>query len=107
MTASLAGAPLANGTQYHVLVDGDQGIVHLRPDENIVTAFRDKTAMAAQAQQRYASIRDKPAKTLDGKRVRLLMNAGLVMIREWGVLLHELRRVHWFHVKHLSREDSL
>lgn len=33
-----------------VMVDGDQGIVHLRPDENVVTAFRDKMAMQAQAQ---------------------------------------------------------
>ncbi|SEK48581.1 phosphotransferase system, enzyme I, PtsP [Roseovarius azorensis] len=61
-----------------VLVDGDQGIVHLRPDDSVVSAFRDKMAMQAEAQQRYASIRDKPAETLCGTRIKLKMNAGLM-----------------------------
>ncbi len=62
----------------HVMVDGDQGIVHLRPDDNVVSAFRDKIAMQAQAQERYASIRDKQAVTRDGQFVALHMNAGLM-----------------------------
>jgi phosphotransferase system enzyme I (PtsP) len=62
----------------HIMVDGDQGIVHLRPDDTVVTAFRDKIAMAAQAQERYASIRDKEAKSRDGAVVHLTMNAGLM-----------------------------
>ena len=62
----------------HIMVDGEQGIVHLRPDESVVSAFRDKIAMLAAAQERYASIRDKPAETKDGQVVRLMMNAGLM-----------------------------
>ncbi|MCK0149401.1 phosphoenolpyruvate--protein phosphotransferase [Marivita sp. S6314] len=62
----------------HVMVDGDQGIVHLRPDDTVVAAFRDKMAMQAKAQERYASIRDKPATTLCGKTIRMDMNAGLM-----------------------------
>ena len=62
----------------HVMVDGDQGVVHLRPDDTIVSTFRDKIAMQAQAQERYASIRGKPAITTCGKRVELHMNAGLL-----------------------------
>ena len=62
----------------HVMVDGDQAAVHLRPDDTVVTAFRDKIAMQAKAQERYASIRDKPATTLCGATVQLLMNAGLM-----------------------------
>ncbi|MEP2532482.1 phosphoenolpyruvate--protein phosphotransferase [Shimia sp.] len=62
----------------HILVDGDQGQVHLRPDDNVVSAFRDKIAMAADAQERYASIRDKPAKSRDGITIALHMNAGLM-----------------------------
>lgn len=62
----------------HIMVDGDQGIVHLRPDDTVVTAFRDKIAMAAKAQERYASIRDKEAKSRDGAVVHLTMNAGLM-----------------------------
>ena len=62
----------------HIMVDGDQGVVHLRPDDTVVTAFRDKIAMQAKAQERYASIRDKPATSLCGKTIRLDMNAGLM-----------------------------
>ena len=62
----------------HVMVDGEQGIVHLRPDDTVVGAFRDKIAMHAQAQQRYGSIRDKPAETLSGEIIKLTMNAGLM-----------------------------
>lgn len=62
----------------HIMVDGEQGIVHLRPDETVVSAFRDKIAMQAQALERYASIRDKPATTLCGKTIGLHMNAGLM-----------------------------
>ncbi|ANP35749.1 peptidase [Phaeobacter gallaeciensis] len=62
----------------HIMVDGDQGVVHLRPDETVVSAFRDKIAMQADAQERYASIREKPAITQDEQHVTLLMNAGLM-----------------------------
>ncbi|MEO0938645.1 MAG: phosphoenolpyruvate--protein phosphotransferase [Pseudomonadota bacterium] len=62
----------------HVMIDGEQGIVHLRPDDNVVSAFRDKIAMEAAAQERYASIRDKPAETRCGSVVSLHMNAGLM-----------------------------
>lgn len=61
-----------------VLVDGDHGAVHLRPDESVVSAFKDKIAMLAEAQQKYAAIRDEPAETLDGIRIGLQMNAGLM-----------------------------
>ncbi len=61
-----------------ILIDGDQGMAHLRPDESVAAAFRDKMAMRAKAQKRYASIRDKPAKTLCGTRIALHMNAGLM-----------------------------
>ncbi|MFK7753119.1 MAG: phosphoenolpyruvate--protein phosphotransferase [Sedimentitalea sp.] len=62
----------------HIMVDGDQGLVHLRPDDTVVSAFRDKVAMRAQAQERYTSIRDKPAETLCGKTISMHMNAGLM-----------------------------
>jgi phosphotransferase system enzyme I (PtsP) len=62
----------------HIMVDGEQGIVHLRPDETVVSAFREKIAMLAAAQKRYASIRNKPALTLCGETISLYMNAGLM-----------------------------
>jgi phosphotransferase system enzyme I (PtsP) len=62
----------------HILVDGDAGTVHLRPDDSVASAFRDKMAMQAKAQERYTSIRDLPAASKDGETVSLLMNAGLL-----------------------------
>lgn len=61
-----------------ILVDGDQGLIHLRPDETVKSAFREKIAMQARAQERYASIRDLPATTKCGTTLRLEMNAGLI-----------------------------
>lgn len=61
-----------------ILVDGDQGIVHLRPEDTVSRAFRDKIAMQAKAQERFASLRDLPATTRDGVRIDLYMNAGLM-----------------------------
>lgn len=61
-----------------ILVDGDTGLVHLRPEDSVAAAFRDKIAMQAEAVKSYASLRDKPAETLCGTRVALHMNAGLM-----------------------------
>ncbi|MDB5664846.1 phosphoenolpyruvate--protein phosphotransferase [Cypionkella sp.] len=61
-----------------ILVDGDQGIVHLRPEDTVARSFRDKIAMQAKAMERYASLRDLPATTKDGVTIGLHMNAGLM-----------------------------
>jgi phosphotransferase system, enzyme I, PtsP len=61
-----------------ILVDGDQGIVHLRPEETVARAFRDKIAMQAEAQKRYASLRGLPATAKCGTTIALHMNAGLM-----------------------------
>ena len=61
-----------------ILVDGEQGIAHLRPDENVQAAFKDKIAMQTRAQERYTSIRDLPAQSKCGTVTALQMNAGLM-----------------------------
>ena len=61
-----------------ILVDGEQGIAHLRPDDQVQSAFNDKVAMQAEAQARYASLRDVPAVAQCGEIVSLHMNAGLM-----------------------------
>lgn len=76
INASRIVAEALNGDQ--ILVDGDQGIVHLRPEETVARAFRDKIAMQAEAQKRYASLRNLPATTLCGTTIALHMNAGLM-----------------------------
>ncbi len=69
-TSALNGDP--------ILVDGESGLVHLRPEESVAAAFRDKMAMQHAAQKKYAALRDKPARSRDGIRIRLTMNAGLM-----------------------------
>ena len=64
-----------------ILVDGDQGLVHLRPEETVARSFRDKTAMQAAAQQRYSSLRDLPGTTRDGVTIALHMNCLLYTSR--------------------------
>ncbi|MBA3325814.1 MAG: phosphoenolpyruvate--protein phosphotransferase [Rhodobacteraceae bacterium] len=61
-----------------ILVDGDQGVVHLRPEETVAKAFREKIEMLADAQQAYAALRDRPATSRDGVTLQLYMNAGLI-----------------------------
>ena len=61
-----------------ILVDGEQGVVHLRPDDSVKAAFNDKLAMQTRAQERYASLRELPATGLCGTRIALHMNAGLM-----------------------------
>ncbi len=61
-----------------ILVDGDQGVVHLRPKENVAKAFRERMELLLQAQTAYAALRDKPATTRDGVTLHLHMNAGLM-----------------------------
>jgi phosphotransferase system enzyme I (PtsP) len=76
VNATGIGAEALNGD--HVMVDGDQGVVHLRPDDTVVSAFRDKIAMQAKAQERYSGIRSLPAEAKCGTVVSLQMNAGLI-----------------------------
>ena len=61
-----------------VLVDGEHGVVHLRPEASVIDSFKDKLAMEAAQQERYVSLRDKPAESTDGALVKLSMNAGLM-----------------------------
>ena len=61
-----------------ILLDGDAGVAHLRPEESVRLAFHEKVAMREEAQEEYAALRDLPAESKDGTRVRLEMNAGLM-----------------------------
>jgi phosphotransferase system enzyme I (PtsP) len=62
-----------------VIVDGDEGIVHLRPAADVETAYAEKVKFRARRQAAYAELRGKPSETLDGVKIDLLINAGLAM----------------------------
>ena len=62
-----------------IIVDGLAGEVHLRPNADVESAYAEKVRFRARRQEQYRLLRDKPATTRDGQRVRLLMNAGLLV----------------------------
>lgn len=77
MVASLDGIADNARAGDLIAVDGEIGEAHLRPATEIVKAFEDKRALRAQAQARFAAVRDLPAVTRDGVPIKLMMNAGL------------------------------
>jgi phosphotransferase system enzyme I (PtsP) len=60
-----------------IVVDGEAGELHLRPQAEIVAAFEAKRTLREQTQARFAAVRDLPAITKDGVPINLMMNAGL------------------------------
>ena len=61
-----------------VIVDGERGEIHLRPSPEVVSAYSDKVRLRAKRQNRYQALKDRPAVTVDGIRIELNINAGLV-----------------------------
>jgi phosphotransferase system enzyme I (PtsP) len=61
-----------------IIVDGSAGIVHLRPPLDVEASYADKVRLSAKRRAHYAELRDRPAITLDGTKVTLLHNSGLV-----------------------------
>lgn len=62
-----------------IIVDGVAGEVHIRPSADVEAAYAEKVRFQARRQEQYRLLRDKPTVTLDGQRVALQMNAGLVV----------------------------
>jgi phosphotransferase system enzyme I (PtsP) len=60
------------------IVDAEGGEVHVRPTPEVVAAYADKVRFRARRQAQYAALRNVPAVTLDGARVSLNINAGLL-----------------------------
>lgn len=61
------------------IVDAETGEVHLRPSPEVIQAYSDRVRFRARRQQRYQSLRDRPAVTTDGVHIELNINAGLLV----------------------------
>jgi phosphotransferase system enzyme I (PtsP) len=75
----LKGAVSMSDNGDAVIVDGDEGIIHLRPQSDLEKAYAEKVRFRARKQQLYRDLRDKPNRSRDGVPVDLLMNAGLLV----------------------------
>jgi phosphotransferase system, enzyme I, PtsP len=60
-----------------VIVDAGSGHVYLRPDPMVSAALKGRFAAQSAEQEAFAAAKDKPAISLDGQDVTLLLNAGL------------------------------
>ncbi|TGQ45920.1 phosphoenolpyruvate--protein phosphotransferase [Mesorhizobium sp. M00.F.Ca.ET.216.01.1.1] len=62
-----------------IIVDGEEGTIHLRPQLDLEAAYAEKVRFRARRQEVYRELRKKPSVTKDGVQVDLLMNAGLAV----------------------------
>ena len=62
-----------------VLVDGDNGLVFIRPGEDLVLGFQESMEAQRRRKAAYAPLRDLPTVTQDGERVDVNINAGLLV----------------------------
>ena len=62
-----------------IIVDAERGEVHLRPGDDVVRAYDQRIALRSARAQEFARLRDVPAETKDGRKIELLLNAGLAL----------------------------
>jgi len=62
-----------------IIVDGVAGEVHIRPTVEVEAAYAEKVRFRARRQEQYRLLRDRATETLDGQRIALMMNAGLLV----------------------------
>jgi phosphotransferase system enzyme I (PtsP) len=60
------------------IVDAEGGELHVRPTQEVVSAYADKVRFRARRQAQYAALRTVPSVTLDGERIAIHINAGLL-----------------------------
>ena len=62
-----------------IIVDGDDGEVHVRPLDAVVRAYEEKLRLRARRQEQFRALRSVDPVSSDGVRVNLMMNAGLLV----------------------------
>lgn len=60
-----------------IVLDSDERIVHVRPTDATLSAFKSKLNQRKKRQASFAALRDEPAVTKDGVPICLMVNAGL------------------------------
>jgi phosphotransferase system enzyme I (PtsP) len=62
-----------------IIIDGDEGHVHLRPLPEHQRSYEEKVRFRARRQEQFRALRSVEPLTKDGQRISLLMNAGLLV----------------------------
>lgn len=62
-----------------VLLDGENGKAHIRPDRELRSDFELRIGIRRALSKAFEAQRDLPARTKDGKKINLLLNAGLLV----------------------------
>jgi phosphotransferase system, enzyme I, PtsP len=62
-----------------IIIDGEDGKVHLRPQVDVELAYAEKVRFRAKRQEMYRELIGIPSISKDGVKVDLLMNAGLMV----------------------------
>src|SRR3954470_16224795 len=60
-----------------ILVDGDNGSVIIRPNRALLAGFEHRMTLSQKRRAEFAAIKNLPAKTRDGVKVSVMVNAGL------------------------------
>ncbi len=62
-----------------IIIDGDDGQIHLRPVLDMQKAYEEKVRLKARRQEQFRALREVEPITKDGVRIGLNMNAGLMV----------------------------
>lgn len=62
-----------------IIVDGANAQVMVRPGEEVRQRFRNSVRVRAERKAAFSQLRDMPSETLDGRRIKLNINAGLLI----------------------------
>jgi phosphotransferase system enzyme I (PtsP) len=86
IVARALGVPLVSGLQSasalaregdDVIVDGETGVVLIRPTADMAGSYREKAALQSERQALFAAEAKLPTVTRDGVEIMLFMNAGI------------------------------
>ncbi len=62
-----------------IIIDGDDGQVHVRPMHDLQNAYEEKVRLRAKRQEQFRALRSVEPLTRDGRHISLNMNAGLLV----------------------------
>ena len=67
---------ISNGDK--IILDAEQGLAYLRPDKTILELYISKLKLRNKAKKTFLASKNLEARTLDNKKIFLMMNAGLM-----------------------------